>query len=43
MKTGDPAKAINYGSLAMTTPGDTSMATVEEVGKLMGGNATVER
>ena len=48
MKTGDPAKAVNYGAahgaLAMTTPGDTSMATVKEVEKLMGGgSARVER
>jgi len=46
--TGDPAKAVNYGAahgaLAMTTPGDTSMATVKEVEKLMsGGSARVER
>ena len=41
LSTGDPAKAVNYGAahgaLAMTTPGDTSMATVAEVEKLMGG------
>jgi 2-dehydro-3-deoxygluconokinase len=41
LSTGDPAKAVNYGAahgaLAMTTPGDTSMATVGEVEKLMGG------
>jgi len=41
LKTGDPGKAVNYGAahgaLAMTTPGDTSMATVAEVEKLMGG------
>ena len=48
MKTGDPAKAVNYGAahgaLAMTTPGDTSMANVKEVEKLMGGgSARVER
>ena len=46
--TGDPAKAVNYGAahgaLAMTTPGDTSMANVKEVEKLMGGgSARVER
>ena len=33
MKTGDPQKAVDYGAahgaLAMTTPGDTSMATVK--------------
>ncbi|MBN2367130.1 MAG: sugar kinase, partial [Calditrichaeota bacterium] len=48
MTTGDPEKAVNYGAahgaLAMTTPGDTSMATLKEVEKLMGGgNARVER
>lgn len=41
MKTGDPEKAVNYGAahgaLAMTTPGDTSMVTVKEVEKIMGG------
>ena len=41
LSTSDPAKAVNYGAahgaLAMTTPGDTSMATVGEVGKIMGG------
>lgn len=41
-------QAINYGAahgaLAMTTPGDTSMATLAEVEKLMrGGNARVVR
>jgi len=46
--TGDPAKAVNYGAahgaLAMTTPGDTSMANVKEVEKLMGGgSARVDR
>ena len=46
--TGDPAKAVNYGAahgaLAMTTPGDTSMATLAEVEKLMrGGSARVVR
>ncbi len=45
---GDPAKAVDYGAahgaLAMTTPGDTSMATLEEVRKLMaGGGARVDR
>lgn len=43
MTTGDPAKAVNYGAahgaLAMTTPGDTSMATLSEVEKLMGGGS----
>jgi len=48
LKTGDPEKAVNYGAahgaLAMTTPGDTSMATVKEVEKLMGGGgARVDR
>ncbi len=48
MKTGDPEKAVNYGAahgaLAMTTPGDTSMASVREVEKLMqGGSARVDR
>ncbi len=37
----DPAKAVNYGAahgaLAMTTPGDTTMVTVSEVEKVMGG------
>ena len=45
---GDPQKAVNYGAahgaLAMTTPGDTSMATVREVEKIMsGGSARVVR
>lgn len=44
----DPAIAVNYGAahgaLAMTTPGDTTMATVQEVEKLMGGGgARVDR
>ena len=48
MKTGDPQKAVDYGAahgaLAMTTPGDTSMATLKEVEKLMaGGSARVQR
>ena len=48
MTTGDAKIAVEYGAahgaLAMTTPGDTSMATVEEVEKLMGGaSARVER
>lgn len=48
LSTGDPSKAVNYGAahgaLAMTTPGDTSMANVKEVEKLMaGGGARVER
>ncbi len=48
MTAGDPQKAVDYGAahgaLAMTTPGDTSMATKDEVEKLMqGGNARVQR
>lgn len=48
LSTGDPATAVNYGAahgaLAMTTPGDTSMATLKEVEKLMsGGGARVVR
>ncbi|MEK7678392.1 MAG: sugar kinase [Verrucomicrobiota bacterium] len=48
MATGDPQKAVEYGAahgaLAMTTPGDTSMATLAEVEKLMqGGGARVQR
>jgi len=44
----DPQKAVEYGiahgALAMTTPGDTSMATLEEVEKLMHGKSSrVER
>lgn len=43
-----PAEVINYGAahgaLAMTTPGDTSMASLKEVEKLAtGGNARVDR
>ena len=46
--TGDPQKAVEYGAahgaLAMTTPGDTSMATKEEVERLMAGaGARVQR
>ena len=41
MTTGDPEIAVNYGAahgaLAMTTPGDTTMARKEEVEALMGG------
>jgi 2-dehydro-3-deoxygluconokinase len=41
LATGDAAKAVDYGAahgaLAMTTPGDTSMATTKEVEKVMGG------
>ncbi len=48
MTSGDPQKAVEYGAahgaLAMTTPGDTSMATLPEVEKLMkGGSARVQR
>tara|TARA_R110002096_G_scaffold206192_10_gene392396 strand:+ start:12755 stop:13852 length:1098 start_codon:yes stop_codon:yes gene_type:complete len=44
----DPAKAVNYGAahgaLAMTTPGDTTMASLGEVEKIMaGGGARVVR
>ena len=41
MEKGDPALAIQYavchGALAMTTPGDTTMARKEEVEALMKG------
>ena len=48
MTTGDAQEAVDYGAahgaLAMTTPGDTSMATKSEVEKLMkGGGARVQR
>lgn len=48
METGDPQTAINYGvahgALAMTTPGDTSMATKAEVERIIGGvGARVQR
>ena len=48
MTTGDPQRAVDYGAahgaLAMTTPGDTSMASKDEVEKLMkGGGARVQR
>ena len=48
MTTGDPQEAVEYGAahgaLAMTTPGDTSMATLAEVEKLKGGgSARVDR
>ena len=48
LRGGDLAKAVEYGTahgaLAMTTPGDTSMATVKEVEKVMaGGGARVVR
>ena len=46
--TGDPQKAVNYGvahgALAMTTPGDTSMASLKEVENIIGGaGARVQR
>ncbi len=48
MTTGDAEKAVNYGAahgaLAMTTPGDTTMANKSEVEKIMGGaGARVQR
>lgn len=48
MSTQDPVKAVNYGAahgaLAMTTPGDTTMVSKEEVEAIMGGKgARVKR
>ncbi len=48
MKLNDPQKAVEYGAahgaLAMTTPGDTSMASLKEVEALVkGGSARVQR
>ena len=48
MRCGDLATAVEYGAahgaLAMTTPGDTSMATLKEVEALVrGGTARVQR
>jgi len=48
LTTGDPQQAVEFGAahgaLAMTTPGDTSMASLTEVEKLMkGGSARVVR
>ena len=48
LSANDPELAVNYGAahgaLAMTTPGDTSMALKSEVEKLMkGGSARVDR
>jgi len=48
MTTGDAREAVEYGAahgaLAMTTPGDTSMATLKEVEKVKsGGSARVDR
>jgi len=48
LSTGCPERAVNYGAahgaLAMTTPGDTSMVTLNEVEKIVsGGGARVVR
>ncbi|MDE3150359.1 MAG: sugar kinase, partial [Acidobacteriota bacterium] len=48
MSAGDPQKAVDYGAahgaLAMTTPGDTSMATLAEVERgIKGGSARIAR
>jgi len=48
LKSNDPQVAVDYGAahgaLAMTTPGDTSMATLKEVEKIVsGGGARVVR
>jgi 2-dehydro-3-deoxygluconokinase len=48
LSTGDAQEAVEYGAahgaLAMTTPGDTSMATLAEVEKVKGGgSARVDR
>jgi len=48
LTTGDAKEAVEYGAahgaLAMTTPGDTSMASLTEVEKVMGGgSARVDR
>jgi 2-dehydro-3-deoxygluconokinase len=48
LTAGDPQLAVDcgaaHGALAMTTPGDTSMATLQEVKKIMaGGGARVVR
>jgi len=48
LETNDPQQAVEYGAahgaLAMTTPGDTSMATLKEVEKIKsGGGARVVR
>jgi 2-dehydro-3-deoxygluconokinase len=48
MQFGDPQKAVEYGAahgaLAMTTPGDSSMASLQEVEALVkGGSARVQR
>lgn len=43
LTTGDPQTAVNYGAahgaLAMTTPGDTTMATLKEVEKIVSGSS----
>ena len=48
LKLNDPQQAVDYGAahgaLAMTTPGDTSMASLKEVESLVGGgSARVQR
>ncbi|HEY5909028.1 MAG TPA: sugar kinase [Verrucomicrobiae bacterium] len=48
LRFGDPQQAVDYGAahgaLAMTTPGDTSMASLKEVEALVGGSgARVQR
>ena len=48
MEFGQVARAVEYGAahgaLAMTTPGDTSMASLQEVERLVaGGGARVQR
>jgi 2-dehydro-3-deoxygluconokinase len=47
MIKGDPQTAVEYGAahgaLAMTTPGDTTMASLKEVEKVVGGGARVVR
>lgn len=48
MELGDAQKAVEYGAahgvLAMTTPGDTTMASLKEVEKIVGGgSARVDR
>jgi len=48
LKSGDAQNAVDYGAahgaLAMTTPGDTSMATLKEVERVVsGGSARVQR
>jgi 2-dehydro-3-deoxygluconokinase len=48
MELGDPQQAVEYGAahgaLAMTTPGDTTMASLKEVEKnVCGGGARVDR